>query len=121
MVRCDVQRWNMQKQIDATRYIVSMYMTCYKTYTWIRHDSVKGEYDTFISLQTRQCPVIDTPWTVCSNIIVNPYRTSSVVTRVPSSQPDLGLECYCMLQTKEALKYPVSYRVAISIRGNMAP
>ena len=22
MVRCDVQRWNMQKQIDATRYIV---------------------------------------------------------------------------------------------------
>jgi len=24
----------------------TMYMTCYKTYTWIRHDSVKGEYDT---------------------------------------------------------------------------
>jgi len=22
MVRCDVQRWNMQKQIDATQYIV---------------------------------------------------------------------------------------------------
>ena len=22
MVRCDVQRWNMQKQIDAMRYIV---------------------------------------------------------------------------------------------------
>jgi len=22
MVRCDVQRWNMQKQIDTTRYIV---------------------------------------------------------------------------------------------------
>jgi len=22
MVRCDVQRWNIQKQIDATRYIV---------------------------------------------------------------------------------------------------
>ena len=22
MVRCDVQRWDMQKQIDATRYIV---------------------------------------------------------------------------------------------------
>jgi len=22
MVRCDVQRWNVQKQIDATRYIV---------------------------------------------------------------------------------------------------
>jgi len=22
MVQCDVQRWNMQKQIDATRYIV---------------------------------------------------------------------------------------------------
>jgi len=25
----------------------TMYMTCCKTYTWIRHDSVKGEYDTW--------------------------------------------------------------------------
>ena len=30
MVRCDVQRWNMQKQIDATRYIVP-----YKTDDWM--------------------------------------------------------------------------------------
>jgi hypothetical protein len=35
----------------------TMYMTCYKTYTWIRHNSVKGEYDTWfcsISLLTSQ-------------------------------------------------------------------
>jgi len=35
----------------------TMYMTCYKTYTWIRHDSVKGEYGTWfcnITLLTSQ-------------------------------------------------------------------
>jgi len=56
------------------------------------HPTVKYCRLSHVSLWTRQCPVIDTPWTVCGNIIVSPYRNSSVVTRVPSSQPDLGLD-----------------------------
>ena len=48
------------------RYAIhrTVYMTCYKTYTWIRHDSVKEEYDTWFIFMvhfspsnhiTRQC------------------------------------------------------------------
>jgi len=69
--------------------------------------------------------VIDTPWTMCSKIIVDPYHNSSVATRVPSSEPDLGLDItlsiiVCCKQWG-AFKYPVSYRVAISIHVNVAP
>jgi hypothetical protein len=45
-----------------------------------------------VTLRIRRCPWIDTPWTMCSKIIANPYHNSSVVTRVPSSEPDLGLD-----------------------------
>jgi len=36
--------------------------------------------------------MIDTPWTMCSKIIVDPYHNSNVATRVPSSESDLGLD-----------------------------